>query len=567
MKPLKNIPKFFYHLTNVPTTDPDDARRGKLLNILLAGLIVLGILTLAAVGIYAITGLVNNQLDKNGTIFIVQADLIFLVGTLGIYYINRFRSVSIASSILLVFCTIILAFSDNPNEVTNGRSLFFFALPIIMASVLLRSYASFIFAGVCGIAISLVGWSQSQYPNLMGIIGFFAIAFVAWLSSRSMEQALRDLRIINLNLDNIVTERTRDLAESLTREHIEAERNQAILNSIADGVVVFNANNVVLLVNPALSHLTETPIQDLTGIRLDEFVQTRKLSPANRGMIMGLVEHPDRIAAGVRVEWGKKTLSVSIARVQDIITNENIGTVAVFRDVTREAELEKMKETFVAIISHELRTPLNAILGHVEMLTEPIFGPLNEQQSGIVERVMVNARRLLVMVNDLLDEAQMKAGKLSILKQPFKTSTLMENLHNTLDKISTDKGLSITTEIDPNMPETIEGDHQRLQQILINLVSNSIKFTEKGGINIRILRIDKDHWTIEVTDTGSGIPEKEIPHIFETFRQIESTTTRRFGGFGLGLTIVKQLVELMDGEIIVKSELDKGSTFTVTLPL
>jgi signal transduction histidine kinase len=171
------------------------------------------------------------------------------------------------------------------------------------------------------------------------------------------------------------------------------------------------------------------------------------------------------------------------------------------------------------------------------------------------------------MVNDLLDEAQMKAGKLSIIKQPFKTSTLLENLHNTLDKISTDKGLSITTEIDPNMPETIEGDHQRLQQILINLVSNSIKFTEKGGIYIRILRLDKGHWTIEVTDTGSGIPEKEIPHIFETFRQVENTPTRRYGGFGLGLTIVKQLVELMEGEITVKSELEKGSTFTVTLPL
>ena len=282
---------------------------------------------------------------------------------------------------------------------------------------------------------------------------------------------------------------------------------------------------------------------------------------------MSLIEHPEKMEAGVRVEWGKKTLSVSIARVQDTTTNENIGTVAVFRDVTREAELEKMKNTFVAIVSHELRTPLNAIMGHVEMLIESIFGQVNEKQSAVLERIMVNTRRLLAMVGDLLDEAQMKAGKLSILKQAFKTSSLLENLHNTMDKITTDKGLYLTDEFDPNMPEIIAGDSQRLQQILVNLVNNSVKFTEKGGIHVRILRNDKDHWAIEVTDTGSGISDQEIPYIFETFRQVESFTTRQHGGFGLGLSIVKQLVELMNGEITVKSELGKGSTFTVTLPL
>ena len=127
--------------------------------------------------------------------------------------------------------------------------------------------------------------------------------------------------------------------------------------------------------------------------------------------------------------------------------------------------------------------------------------------------------------------------------------------------------LEFTDEFDPNMPEIIAGDSQRLQQILVNLVNNSVKFTEKGGIHVRILCSDKNHWTIEVTDTGSGIPDQEISYIFETFRQVESFTTRQHGGFGLGLSIVKQLVELMNGEIIVKSELGKGSTFTITLPL
>ena len=193
---------------------------------------------------------------------------------------------------------------------------------------------------------------------------------------------------------------------------------------------------------------------------------------------------------------------------------------------------------------------------------------MNEKQTSVTERIIVNTRRLLAMVGDLLDEAQMKAGKLSIKKQVFKTSSLLENMHATMDQITTDKGLYLSDEFDPNMPETITGDSQRLLQILVNLVNNSVKFTSKGGIHVRISRSGNDtsHWKLEVTDTGSGIPEKEIPYIFETFRQVESTTTRQHGGSGLGLSIVKQLVELLNGEIAVKSDLNKGSTFTVTLP-
>lgn len=560
MNILHKIGILFSRLTEVQVADPDDLRRRRLLDVLLGGVMVLTILTVLVTLYYDIKGL------EPQAIFIYRAALVLLPGIIFIYLINRFWSGLFASSIFLLLLTLVLT-ADDPQQVVNGRTLFMFAIPILIASVLIRSYASFIMTGIVGVVITFIALKAGLVPNFVAILAFFMIALVSWLSSRNLEQALRDLRIINANLDNIVTERTHALAESLAREHLEAGRNQAILSSIADGVVVFNASNYIMLVNPALSHLTEIPMQDLSGITLDEFVQTRELSPANRGIIMRLIEYPEKIEAGVRVEWGKKTLSVSIARVKDVATNENIGTAAVFRDISREAELEKMKDTFTAIVSHELRTPLNAILGHVEILKEAIYGPLNEKQSAIMERVMVNVRRLLAMVGDLLDETQMKAGKLSIQKQPVVVTSLPENLHATMDKIATDKGLYLTDEIDPNMPEVIKGDPQRLQQILINLVGNSVKFTEKGGIHICILRSDKDHWTIEVTDTGVGIPEQEILHIFETFRQVENPSTRKYGGLGLGLAIVKQLVELMNGKITVKSELYKGSTFTVTLPL
>jgi signal transduction histidine kinase len=221
----------------------------------------------------------------------------------------------------------------------------------------------------------------------------------------------------------------------------------------------------------------------------------------------------------------------------------------------------------VAIVSHELRTPLNAVMGYAEMLKEAVYGAINEKQASITERIMVNTQRLLAMVGDLLDEAQIKAGKLSLTNQIFKTSSLLDAMHTTLDKITTDKGLYLTDDLDPNMPDTIIGDARRLQQVLINLVSNSAKFTEKGGIHTRILRKGQDHWVIEVQDTGIGISSEELPHIFESFRQVEISTIRKHGGFGLGLAIVKQVVELMKGEITVNSELGKGSTFIIKLPL
>jgi signal transduction histidine kinase len=311
----------------------------------------------------------------------------------------------------------------------------------------------------------------------------------------------------------------------------------------------------------------DTPIKELQETNLYEFLKTERLSPVGQEKIMEMIEHPEKAKTSLQIEWGKKTLSVSVARVRNSETNEDIGAVAVIRDITREAELEKMKDAFVAIVSHELRTPLNAIMGYAEMLKEAVYGAINEKQSSIAVRIMVNTQRLLSMVGDLLDEAQIKAGKLSLTKQSFQTSSLLESMHATMDKITEDKGLYLTDELDPNMPETIIGDTRRLQQIFINLVNNSAKFTEKGGIHARIFLSEPNEWGIEVRDTGMGIPEEEIPYIFDSFRQVESATIRKHGGFGLGLAIVKQIVELMKGTINVNSELGKGSTFVVRLPL
>jgi signal transduction histidine kinase len=210
---------------------------------------------------------------------------------------------------------------------------------------------------------------------------------------------------------------------------------------------------------------------------------------------------------------------------------------------------------------------LNAILGYAEMFKESVYGPMNDKQVNMAERIMKNTQRLLGLINDLLDQAQMEAGKLTIQISPVRPAELLENLHGVMDQIAHEKGLRLTSEISDDLPEILNGDGARLQQILVNLVNNSVKFTERGTVHVRLFCSSHSKWAIEVSDSGHGIPENELPYIFDTFRQVESGATRVHGGFGLGLSIVKQLVNLMSGEIKVDSRVEVGTTFTVTLPL
>ena len=395
-------------------------------------------------------------------------------------------------------------------------------------------------------------------------MGFFILALVSWLSARSLEAALKELRAINMDLDRVVAERTQALAESLDRERIEAGRNRAILNSIADGVIVFDTKWNATLANPAVRSMLDFPLELIIDKNFSEFIEHPKLAPKSRSLLYAMMEH-DTQPIGFRIEWGGKTLSVSAAQVYS--RHENIGTVTVFRDFTREAEVEKLKSTFVAIVSHELRTPLSAILGYAEMFKESVYGPMNEKQVNLAERIMKNTQRLLGLINDLLDQAQMEAGKLTIQMAPVKPADLLESLHSVMDKTASDKGLRLTSEIDDHLPEAFNGDAARLQQILVNLVNNAVKFTDQGSVHVKLFHPSQYKWGIEVSDTGRGIPESEIPYIFDTFRQVEGTATRIHGGFGLGLSIVKQLVTLMSGEIKVQSKLEEGTAFIITLPL
>jgi signal transduction histidine kinase len=232
----------------------------------------------------------------------------------------------------------------------------------------------------------------------------------------------------------------------------------------------------------------------------------------------------------------------------------------------KAVDVNRYKSEVLAHVSHDLRTPLGGIIGFSEILAEEVDGSLNAEQKQRVERVLVNAKRLRDMVETLLDQAQLERGTLHLHENAFATAKFIEPLH-TYEIMTKGKEISLNVEIEPGFPETLRGDMLRLQEVLVNLVDNAIKFTRKGGITVTLFRPDEDHWAFSVQDTGMGIPADAHEYIFESFRQVDASTKRVHGGAGLGLSIVKQIVQLMEGTISLQSQIGTGSTFTVILPM
>jgi PAS domain S-box-containing protein len=489
------------------------------------------------------------------------------LGVLLFYWSNRNPTIPgwVTSGLFLVFLLVLFLFIDTPDQLAGGRSLFVFTIPIIMASILLYPATSFIFALFVAMEIWYLSLQIDLVPDLFAMIGFFLVALVSWLSARNMEQALREVRLVNKELDQRVADRTQDLSEALTRESEQASQRQAILQGIADGVMVFDTDGKVTLTNPALIRLLELPLDKVLNRNLAEVVQSSKIESEDREMILRSMGYNEATLAPMRVKWGVRTLSIIAAPVRDP-KGRAIGNVAVMRDFTREAEVEQMKNTFVAMVSHELRTPLNAILGYSEMLRDGFYGSVNEKQANTADRILNNSSRLLNIVSDLLDQARIEAGKLKFDYKPFHSGDLTDNLHSVMDKIAHDKGLELTSRIDANMPEQLTGDTHRLQQVLVNLVNNAVKFTDTGSVDVYVYKVNEQHWGFDVTDTGQGIAPDDQKHVFDPFRQLEGTVTRSHGGIGLGLAIVKRLVELMGGQVFLKSAVGQGSAFTIILP-
>ena len=223
-------------------------------------------------------------------------------------------------------------------------------------------------------------------------------------------------------------------------------------------------------------------------------------------------------------------------------------------------EADRLKSAFLASMSHELRTPLNSIIGFTGILLQGLVGTLNDEQTKQLRMVQSSARHLLELINDILDISKIEAGQLEISVAPFNMRTAIERVVQTVTPLAEKKGLPLHVNVSPEVGQ-ITSDQRRVEQILINLVNNAIKFNEQGEIRLEC-EINNSRLEIHVVDTGIGIREEDMKRLFKPFHQVDTGLTRQYEGTGLGLSICKRLVEKLGGEIWVKSELGVGSTFT-----
>lgn len=269
-------------------------------------------------------------------------------------------------------------------------------------------------------------------------------------------------------------------------------------------------------------------------------------------------------------------------------SGEKIGVLGTYADITprKKAELDRerlikelqianrianenarLKSEFLATMSHELRTPLNAIEGFTGIILSQFGGiKLDEKTERHVQRIQANSKRLLSLINDFLDLSRIEAGRLELANMTFSPAQLAEKWREQFSVLADKKGLEFRISVDPTLPEQMLGDEEAISKVVLNLLNNAVKFTEKGSVSLSLTRLG-DEWSIAVEDTGIGIPPHARDFIFEEFRQVDQSSKRVYGGTGLGLAIVQKLTRLMGGSVSLKSEVGQGSTFTIVLPM
>jgi PAS domain S-box-containing protein len=357
-----------------------------------------------------------------------------------------------------------------------------------------------------------------------------------------------------------------------------------LLESTPDAIIMANESGRIVLANSQAEALFGYERGELLGQLVELLLPSRYrgghvthrsgyfAQPRTRSMGAGLELY------GRRNDGSEFPVEISLSPLK---TDEGMLVMSAIRDTTdrkrieqtlqeKNAELERAnqaKDRFLASMSHELRTPLNGIIGFAEFLSDGKPGPLNEKQHEYLGDILNSGRHLLHLINDMLDLVKVQAGKAELSVERFSLPEVINEVCAGVRPIAESKRIEIGIDVAPGL-DFVTLDRQRVKQILYNLLSNALKFTDEGGhVGIEAAPLEEDCFRLAVSDTGIGIRAEDIGRLFTEFEQLDTGTARRFGGTGLGLALTRSLVALHGGDINVESELGKGSTFRVTLPL
>jgi PAS domain S-box-containing protein len=371
--------------------------------------------------------------------------------------------------------------------------------------------------------------------------------------------------INNAELYKLIVEQTDRLGRMLRDQEIEASKSQSILEGVADGVMVADAQGQVILFNAAAERILGLPRQEALGRSTGEMLglygdQAQDWMEALSQWVdlRGLDEY-----LATRLDLGDRIVSVHLAPV--LMGEEFLGSVSVFRDITIEVEAERAKTEFVSTVSHELRTPMTSIKGYADLLLMGAVGSLTGEQQRFLTIIKSNTDRLTLLVNDLLDISRIESGRLILTPRVVRVGDLIAQIITAMGARATERNLDLHSDLPSVLPEVFV-DPDRVIQVLTNLVGNACRYTPSDGEVVVSARAHGDEVHISVRDTGIGISEEDQPRLFSRFFRSEDPLVQDAPGTGLGLSITKSLVEMHGGRIWVESELGEGSTFTFTLP-
>jgi PAS domain S-box-containing protein len=457
--------------------------------------------------------------------------------------------------------------SDPQEVITRAK-----ALSIELATTITPGFEALVFKASRGIEdiyeLTYIRKDGSRFPAVVSVT------------------ALRDAQDAIIGYLLIGTDNTaRKLVEAEQKKSDQRLRDQqfytrSLIESNIDALMTTDPSGIITDVNKQMEALTGCTRDELIGAPFKSYFTDPERAEAGIKLVLSEKKVTDYELTACARDGKQTVVSYNATTFYDRGRTLQ-GVFAAARDVTErkrvEAELQQAKamaETasqtksdFLASMSHEIRTPMNAIIGIADLLAKT---PLSPEQNKYVQIFRRAGDNLLNLINDILDLSKVEASQLELERTGFSLNDVLEKVREMVAVRAQEKGLALVCEIAPNVPNDLVGDPTRLRQVLLNLLGNAIKFTESGEVALRVTPdTDSSPGTLRFTisDTGVGIPGEKLSAVFERFTQADSSTTRRYGGSGLGLTISKRLVELMGGCIRVESGVGKGSVFSFTVPL